>query len=361
MRAALITRHGGPEVIELHELPVPEPGPGEVRVAVKAAALNHLDLWVRRGMPGLNLALPHVPAADICGIVDALGPGVVRCAPGDAVVLYPAHFCGRCAACLEGRQNHCPEYAILGEHAPGGLAEFIVVPERLVFPRPLGLGFEEGAAVPLAWLTSWHMLARKARPEPGDWVLVQAGASGTGVAAIQIARLFGARVIATAGSEEKRARLLKLGVESALLHGEAGLRAEVKRLSGGRGCTVVVDHVGRDTFRGSLSCLARGGRLVTCGGTSGADLSFDVRHLFIKHQQIIGSTMGDVGDFQALLGRMGPAPAAFALRPFSGEPEHGAPGLFPVIHQVFALDELPQAQEELESRRVFGKVVIRMG
>lgn len=361
MRAAVIVRHGGPEGLEIRELPRPVAGPGEVRVRIKAAALNHLDLWVRRGHPGLQVTLPHVPSADACGVVESTGEGVARCAPGDAVVLYPALYCGRCSDCLAGRQNFCRHYAILGEHAPGALAEEVVVPERNVFPLPAGLGFEEGAAVPLAWLTSWHMLG-KAPLQPGDWALVQAGASGTGVAAIQIARLRGARVVATAGSQEKCERLLKLGVEAAVLHGE-DLKGTVKRLTGGAGCAVVVDHVGADTFRASLSCLARGGSYLTCGGTSGPELAFDVRHLFIKHQRIVGSTMGTVADFEAVLARMAPPPAEFALRDVE-RPGRPAParagGLFPVIHQVFSMDEIAAAQDELESRRVFGKIVLRV-
>ncbi|MDP2360660.1 MAG: zinc-binding dehydrogenase [bacterium] len=347
MRAVVIPRHGGPEVLELRELPpVPDPGPGQVRVDVRAVALNHLDLWVRRGHAGLRVELPYVPGSDICGVVGAVGEGVTRVAPGQPVVAFPALYCHGCAACLAGRHNHCRSFAILGEHAPGGLAEQILLPERNLYPLPAGLSSEEGAAFPLAWLTSWHMLARKVALAPGDWVLIQAAASGTGLAALQIARLFGARVLATAGSAEKCARLVAMGAERTVNYREQDLKAVVKEATGGRGCTVVVDHLGATTFSLSLSCLAREGTYLTCGATTGPGLTFDARHLFIKHQRIIGSTMGDAGDFQALLAHMGPAPGG---------------GLHPVVHRVFPMAQIRAAHEELESRGVVGKVVIRVG
>lgn len=352
MQAVVIPRHGGPEVLELRELPRPAPPcPGEVRVLVKAVGLNHLDLWVRRGHPGLHVELPFVPGSDLAGIVESVGEGVTRVRPGDAVVAYPALFCHRCEACLTGRQNHCRQYAILGENAPGGLAEEIVLPERNIFPLPSGLTFVEGAAIPLAWLTSWHMLTRKVALRPGDWVLIQAAASGTGVAALQIARLFGARVIASAGTDEKCARLLEMGAERVVNRQGEDLRAAVKAATEGHGCAVVLDHLGAETFALSLSCLAREGAYVTCGGTTGPQLSFDVRHLFIKHQRILGSTMGDVGDFQALLARLGSPPA---------DPLHTR-ALWPVVHHVFPWSEADQAHRMLERRGVVGKVVLEVG
>ncbi len=351
MRAVVISRHGGPDVLELRELPRPAaPGPGQVRVSVRAAGLNHLDLWVRRGHPGLHVDLPFIPGSDLAGVVESVGEGVTRVRAGQSVVAYPALFCHQCAACLAGRQNHCRSYAILGENTSGGLCDEIVLPERNLFPLPEGLSFVQGAAFPLAWLTSWHMLTRKVVLQPGDWVLIQAAASGTGVAALQIARLFGARVIATAGSDEKCRRLLELGAEHVVDHRSGELRARVKAVTDGRGCTVVLDHLGAETFSLSLGCLAREGRYLTCGGTTGPELHFDVRHLFIKHQRIIGSTMGDVGDFQTLLAHMGPPPAAgAALR-----------GLWPVVHQEFSLSQVSQAHAELESRQVIGKVVVKL-
>jgi NADPH:quinone reductase-like Zn-dependent oxidoreductase len=293
--------------------------------------------------------LPFVPGSDICGVVESVGAQVSRVKPGDSVLAYPARFCHQCDACLAGRQNHCRHYAILGENSPGGCCDEILLPERNLFPLPAGLSFEQGAALPLAWLTSWHMLTRKVSLHPGDWVLIQAAASGTGVAALQIARLFGARVIATASSEDKCARLTEMGAEVVVQSGSVDLKAAVRAATMGRGCAVVLDHQGEDTFSVSLACLARGGSYVTCGGTTGPLLSFDVRHLFIKHQQIVGSTMGDVADFQSLLTHVGPPPAGgFGV------------GLWPVLHRVFPLREIGMAHAELESRRVVGKVVVSL-
>jgi len=264
-------------------------------------------------------------------------------------VADPALFCGRCEACLSGRQNHCRHYAILGENSGGGLCGEILLPERNLFPLPAGLDFAQGAAFPLAWLTSWHMLVRKVALRPGQWVLVQAAASGTGMAAVQIARLLGAHVVAAAGSEAKCEALRPLGADVVALAGREDLRAAVKKATDGRGCDVVVDHQGADTFATSLACLAREGAYLTCGGTTGPVLRFDVRHLFIKHQRIIGSTMGDVGDFMALLRHMGPPPGETSGR-----------RLWPVVHRVFPLAEAARAHGELEGRRAAGKVVVTL-
>jgi NADPH:quinone reductase-like Zn-dependent oxidoreductase len=341
MKAIVIPRHGGPEVLELRDLPTPEPGIGEVRLRIKAAALNHLDIWVRRGHPGLVVPLPFIPGSDMAGVIDALGAGVSGWAEGDEVVVYPATFCGQCEPCRAGRQNLCRRYHILGENRPGGLAEEVVVPAACLFRRPARLSWEESAAFPLSWLTSWHMLMDKVSHRPGDWVLIQAAASGTGIAALQIARLHGLRVIAVAGGPEKCARLREMGADAVVDHREGGLRAQVKALTGGAGVSIVVDHVGVDTFADSLSALGRDGSLVTCGGSSGPMLTFDVRHLFIKHQRIIGSTMGTLDDFARVVFHV----------------ERG--DLQPLVHRVFEPAEIADAHRELEQRRVIGKVVVR--
>ncbi len=345
MKAMVVSRHGGPEVMELRDMPVPVPGHGELRIRVRAAALNHLDLWVRRGHPGLHVELPHIPCSDVSGVVDAAGEGARGFSVGDEVVLYPATFCNTCPACLAGHQNHCADYRILGENRPGGLAEYIVVPERNLCYKPASLSFEEAAAFPLAWLTSWHMLCDKVSLKPGDWVLVQAAASGTGLAAVQIARLFGANVIATAGSKAKCQGLAALGAEAVINYREEDVKGAVRQLTAGSGCQVVLDHVGQDTFQASLASLARGGSYVTCGGTSGPKLAFDVRHLFIKHQRIIGSTMGNMADFHALLARM-------------GQPGEAGKGLWPIVHASLPMEQAAEAHRLLEAREAFGKVVL---
>jgi NADPH:quinone reductase-like Zn-dependent oxidoreductase len=342
MKAVVIPRFGDASVLEIREVPRPEISHGQVRVKVKAVALNHLDLWVRRGHPGIHVELPFIPGSDISGIVESVGDGVRRCTAGQEVVLYPATFCNKCAECLSGRQNMCRHYSILGENAPGGLAEEIVVPEEIVFPKPVNLSFQQAAAFPLAWLTSWHMLADKLSLEPGTWMLIQAAASGTGLAALQIAKLFGSRVIATAGSEHKIKGLHNMGADVVVNYKKQNLRDVVKHVTQKRGCRVAMDHVGADTFASSISSLSRGGTYITCGGTSGSKLELDVRHLFIKHLKIIGSTMGNIKNFEDVLYHIG-----------TGD-------LFPVIHKEYSVDEIVLAHKELENRAAIGKVVISM-
>jgi NADPH:quinone reductase-like Zn-dependent oxidoreductase len=346
MKAVVIREFGGPEGLDVVDLPTPEPGPGEVLIRIHAAALNHLDIWVRRGHPGLRVPLPFVPGSDGAGVVAAVGKDVSRFQAGQDVVLYPSWFCGKCEDCLAGRQNFCRQYSILGENRSGCMAEFMVVPERMVFQKPEGLSYPDAASFPLAWLTSWHMMSQKAAIQPGDWVLIQAAASGTGIAALQMAKLFGAKVIATSSKPDKLRRLEDLGADCVVNYAKDDLRSITKEQTGGRGCSTVIDHIGEATFAASMSCLSRGGRYVTCGGSSGPSLHFDVRHLFIKHQQIIGSTMGDIGDFEAVLNHM--------------EPTSAASKLYPVVDRVLPVEEIRFAHTLLESRELVGKVVLEL-
>jgi NADPH:quinone reductase-like Zn-dependent oxidoreductase len=345
MRAVQVKAFGGRENLALVNLPKPSPMAGEVLVRIKAASLNHLDIWVRKGLPGLRVPVPFVPCSDGAGVIESVGEGV-HLEPGAEVVLYPAWFCGECEACLAGRENHCRHYSILGESRGGCLAEFVVVPERMVFKKPEGLSFEEAASFPLAWLTSWHMMHQKAHVQAGDWVLIQAAASGTGIAALQMAKHFGARVVATSSKLEKLACLEDLGADVVVNYASENLREVVKKQTQRHGCDVVIDHVGEATFADSMACLARGGRFVTCGGSSGPMLSFDVRHLFIKHQAILGSTMGDTRDFRALLKEV--------------RPTRDAGKLFPVVDRVLRLEDVSEAYRLLEHRELVGKVVISL-
>ncbi len=340
MRAVVIRGHGGPEVLDLEDRPWPEPGPGEARVRVRAVALNHLDLWVRKGVPGHTFPLPLVPGSDVAGTVDALGPGAEGFAVGEAVIVGPGVSCGVCKACRSGEEPLCPRFGILGESRDGGCAEAIVVPARDLFPMPRNLSFEEAAAVPLVFLTAWHMLVARARVRPGERVLVHAAGSGVSSAAIQIARLLGARVLATAGSAEKVRRALELGAEAAVDYREGDFVAEVRQWTDKRGVDVAVDHVGQATFERTLKCLARGGRYVTCGATSGFDLRTDFRPVFFKSLSILGSTMGSGHELVEVL-------------------EHvGAGRLKPVLDRVLPLDAVREAHRHLESRSSFGKVVL---
>jgi NADPH:quinone reductase-like Zn-dependent oxidoreductase len=340
MRAVGMRAHGGLERVEVLELPEHHPGPREVLVEVRACALNHLDVWVRKGWKSLQLKFPHVFGADVAGVVASLGPGADGWKHGDEVILQPGVSCRRCAACLSGRDHDCPEYQILGEHRSGGAAEFIAVPVENLMPKPPAWSWPEAAAFPLVFLTAWHMLVTRAAVRAGEWVLVQAAGSGVGSAAVQIARLFGAHVIATAGSEDKLDLARRLGAESALNYREADLAAQVKKLTGGRGVDVVFEHVGEATWDASLRALAPNGRLVICGATSGGDVRLDLKRLFWKRWSILGSTMGAKGELLEALA-------------------HAREGkLKPVVDRVFSFADAREAQRMLEDRAAFGKIVL---
>ena len=340
MKAVTMRAHGGPEVLKLEELPDPKAGPGQVVVRVRAAALNHLDVWVRRGWPGLTLEWPHVPGSDIAGVIEAVGPGVAGISAGDEVILNPGVSCGRCEMCLSGLDNGCRRYAILGEHVSGGYAERLAVPAANVLPKPGNLSFDEAACLPLVFLTAWHALVTRAGLRAGETVLVQAAGSGVGSAAVQIAKLIGATVIATAGSDEKCRKALALGADHAVNYEVEDFLARAKALTGKRGVDVVFEHVGKKTWEKSLLSLASGGRLVTVGATTGWDPPTDLRHVFYRQLSVLGSTMGSKGElFQVL---------RFV--------EQGK--LRPVLDRVLPLGEAARAQELLSNRAQFGKIVL---
>jgi len=343
MDAVVLRAHGGPEVLARERIPRPDPGPGEVRVRVAAVALNHMDLWVRKGGPAFKVEYPHRLGCDIAGTVDAVGAGVPAALVGDKVVLNPGLSCGVCAACLGGADHLCRHYRILGEHAQGGYAEHIVVPRANLAPFPGALSYAEAAACLLPFLTAWQMLVRKARVAPGEIVLVHGAGAGVGVAAIQIARLHGARVIATAGAAAKLERARALGAEHAIDYTTQDFVAEVKKLTDRRGVDIVIDHVGGDTFAQSIRAVRNGGRIVTCGATSGFQPAIDLRHVFFRQLEILGSTMGPKGDLFTVLGHV----AAGRLRP--------------VVHAVLPLSRAADAHRMLEAREVFGKVVLEPG
>jgi len=343
MRAVVMRARGGPEVLEVADLPVPEPGPKEVRVRLKAAALNHLDVWVRKGVASPKLPLPHVLGADGSGVVDAVGPGVEVFAPGDEVVINPGLSCGRCERCLAGEDNLCPRYQILGEHRHGTYAEYVVLPEANLAPKPKNLSFEEAAAIPLTFLTAWQMVVDKLGVRPGDDVLVMAAGSGVSVAAIQIAKLFGARVIATAGSEDKLRRAKALGADETVNYTHPDWPKEVRRLTGGKGADKVVDHTGALYFEGVIKATANGGRIAIAGASSGYEGTLPFAHVFYRQLSILGSTMASKS----------------RLFPILRFVEEGK--LKPVVGQVLPLEAAAEGHRLLEERRVFGKVVLQVG
>ena len=340
MRAVAIHGHGGLDVLKLETLPDPEPAAGRVVVRVKAVALNHLDIWVREGWAGLKLAFPHVLGADVAGVVESVGPGVAGVAAGDEVVVNPGISCGRCRECLSGDDVMCRSYAILGEHVSGGYAELVSVPGQNVLPKPKNLSFDEAACVPLTFLTAWHALVARAKVRPGETVLVHAAGSGVGTAGIQIAKLLGATVITTSGSDEKCERGRKLGADHAVNYTKQDFLAEVKRITARRGVDVVFEHVGKATWEKSLLALARGGRLVTVGATTGYDPPTDLRHVFYRSLSLLGSTMGSKGELFEVLALV----------------EQGK--LRPVLDRVMPLADAAAAQKLLEDRQSFGKIVL---
>lgn len=340
MRCVVVREHGGHDCLRIEERAVPSPGPLQVRIKVRAVGVNHLDTWVRRGVPGHTFPLPLVPGSDASGVVDALGAGVVGVKEGDPVVVLPGVSCGACEACQSGADHLCRHYEILGESRDGMSAEFACVPAANVAPVPPGLSFEQAAAICLVFQTAWNMLVRRAELRAGETVLVHAGLSGVGSAAVQIAHLLGAQVLATAGGPEKCARVKTLGAHHVIDYLAKDFVAEVRALTGKAGVHVVCDHVGGATFAGSLKCLARGGRLVTCGATAGADVPLPLRLVFFKSLSVLGSTMGCKGDLRGV------------LRLF----EQGR--LRAVLDRILPLAQVGEAHRLLEERRAFGKIVL---
>ncbi|MFQ5509993.1 MAG: zinc-binding dehydrogenase [Leptospirillia bacterium] len=299
MRRVCITASGGPEVLVLDQDPLPFPGEDEVRVRLHAASINHLDIWIRNGT--LPLPLPHTPGCDGAGVVDAVGDGVSGWRAGDRVVICPALGCGHCPACTHGDTQLCPEFAIVGVATPGCYADYVTLPARNLLALPDSVSFEQAAALPVAGMTSWHLLMECARLQPGELVLVHGGGSGLGTFAIQIARLAGCRVLATCGGAEKCEHALDLGAELAIDHSSERFVERVQEISRGRGVDVVFDHVGAALFSDNMASLATGGRLLVCGTTTGGDVEFNLRNLFTGQQSIIGARLGGHRAFSALL------------------------------------------------------------
>lgn len=340
MRAVPIPVHGGPEVLRLVEVPDPTPGAGSALVRVRACALNHLDLWQRRGLDRVPLRLPHIPGSDIAG--ELVEPGGSDLVAGARVLVYPGLSCGHCPACLAGDDNLCPAFGVVGYQSEGGYAELVVVPATNVLPLPPGIDFVEGAAFPLTFLTAWHMLVSRARVREGETVLVIGAGSGVGQAAIQVARLRGATVLASASGTAKLEAALELGATAAIDHSASDLAGEVRRLTDRRGVDVVIEHVGEAVWERAVKSLARGGRLVTCGATTGHEGRIDLRVLFVRQLSLLGSYMGTRAELAAAVGEL----AGRRLRP--------------VVDSVVPLADAADAHRRLESRQHFGKVVLQV-
>ncbi len=338
MKAIRIHQFGGPEALMYEDVSDPQPRKDQVLVRVKACAMNHLDLWVRKGLPGVKL--PHIPGSDVAGELVEVGEYITGFKTGQRVLIAPMHFCGHCAKCVAGLQNQCREFTVLGNGVDGGDCELIAVPASHVIPIPDSLDFNQAASVPLVFVTAWHMLVGRAAVRPGQTVLVLGASSGVGTAAIQIAKLFHCRVITTAGNAEKLEKARALGADFGIDHYKQKISDEVRKITNKEGVDIVVEHVGAATWDESLKSLKTAGTLVTCGATTGSSVPIELRHLFARQLSMLGSYMGTMGELYEVLGHV-----------FAGR-------LKPVVDRVFPLKEARAAHEYLEKSQMFGKVAL---
>jgi len=340
MKAVVFKQHGGPEVLEYTTVPDPKPARGEVLIEVKAASINHLDMFLRRGMPGIKIPFPKIAGSDAAGIVRELGEDVSGLSTGQRVTINPGISCGRCEFCAAGFASQCLSYAMVGENRDGTYAELLTVPAHIVLPIPDSLSFEEAAAAPLVFLTAWSMMVTKGNIRPNEDVLILGAGAGVGTAAIQIAKMAGCRVFATASSDEKLERARQLGADFVINYKTEEFDRKIRDLTNKRGVDVVVDYVGADTWVRSLRSARRGGRVLTCGATTGFAPQTDLRQIFFRQLQIIGTTMGSHRDFLNVMNCV-----------FRGQ-------LKPVIDRVLPLAEARKGHELIEQRAVFGKIVL---
>ena len=340
MKAVRFHEHGGPEVLKHEEAPDPVPNSDEALVRVKACALNHLDIWARNGLKNVEIPLPHISGCDVSGVVEWVPEEETSFRKGDEVLVNPGLGCGRCERCLIGKDNQCRYYSILGYGTDGGYAELVKVPRRNLVAKPQGMSFVQAAAFPLVSLTAYHMLVTKAGVRATDTVLVLGANSGVGVAAIQVAKAHGARVIATAGDRAKAEKAMKLGADLVIDHYKQDVLEEVRKATGKRGVDVVVEHVGKATWDKSVKALAKGGRLVLCGATTGAEATTDLRYVYSRELTIYGSFMASKGELLEVMGLCA-----------SGK-------VSPVVDSEFPLERAAEAQAKMEQSQHFGKIVL---
>jgi NADPH:quinone reductase-like Zn-dependent oxidoreductase len=340
MKAVLFHSHGGPEVLRYEDAPDPRAGMGEVVIEVRATSINHVDLFLRRGMPGVKIPLPKIAGCDAAGTIREIGPGVTGLQTGDRVTINPGITCGHCEFCAAGFGSQCTSFAMVGEHIDGAYAELLRVPAHIVLPIPASMSFEDAAAAPLVFVTAWSMLIGKGKLQPGEDVLILGAGAGVGTAAIQIAKLAGCRVIATASSDEKLEKARNIGADILINYKNEEFDKRVRDITGRRGVDVVVDYIGNDTWIRSLRSARKGGRVLTCGATTGFAPQTDLRHIFYRQLQVVGSTMGSQREFLDVMKCI-----------FRGQ-------LKPVIDQVLPLAETGRGHERIEARQVFGKIVL---
>ena len=343
MKAVVFHQHGGPEVLRYEDVPDPTPARGEVLIEVKATSINHLDIFIRRGMPGVHVPMPKIAGSDAAGLIRELGPDVAGLKVGQRVTINPGISCGHCEFCTAGFGSQCVSYTIMGEHSHGAYAELVKVPAHVVLPIPDSLSFENAAAAPLVFLTAWSMMIGKGNMRPGEDVLILGVGAGVGTAALQIAKMAGCRVFATASSEEKLERARQLGADFVINYKTDEFDRKIRELTHKRGVDVVVDYIGADTWVRSLRSARRGGRVLTCGATSGFGPQTDLRQIYFRQVQVIGSTMGNHREFLDVMKCI-----------FRGQ-------LKPIVDRVLPLSEARKGHELIEGRSVFGKIVLTPG
>jgi 2-desacetyl-2-hydroxyethyl bacteriochlorophyllide A dehydrogenase len=343
MKAVVFHEHGGPERLSFEDVPAPQIAPHEVLVRVKACALNHLDIWVRQGIPAYRITLPHISGCDVAGVIEQVGSEVHDRTVGEKVFVSPGLSCWRCDQCLGGRDNHCVSYKVLGAHVDGGYAELVKIPSVNAIPMPAHLTFEQAAAFPLVSVTAWHMLFSLGGLSPAETVLVMGAGSGVGSIAIQMAKAVGARVLTTVGSDDKMPKAKALGADEVILHTRETISRRVKELTNGKGVQLVIEHIGPQVWEQCVLSLAKGGRLVTCGATTGPEVKLDLRYLFSRELTLRG----------AYTGRRAELLEAVKLI--------GLGKVQPVVDAVLPLKEARAAQERLLNRTIFGKVVLAVG
>ena len=337
---AIVYETGGVDALAIQEVPDPEPEAGEVLLRVKACAMNHLDVWATKNPTDRRFGGPRIMGSDVAGIIERLGPGVTGYSDGDRVLVAPGISCRQCSRCQRGQHADCPEYKLLGVRVDGGYSELMRIPAANLAPMPNGLSFEDGASIPLVFITAWRMLVEKADVQPGEWVLVNSAGSGVGIAAIQIARLFGARVIATASTEGKRTKALGIGAEQVVDYTQPGWPREVVRLADGRGVDIAIDSAGGQILADTLQAMAFGGRVLNCGNTAATNWDFDIGAMRDKRLSLTCTLMGSNGFLHE------------ALKSFqTGE-------LKPVVHQVFPFERVRDAHKAMINRDNFGKIVL---
>ncbi len=341
MKAVVITEHGGLDKVKLAEIARPKPKSGEVLIQVKSAALNHLDIWARKGGRA-KLQMPHILGSDGSGVITEIGEGVEGLKIGDEILINPGLSCGRCEFCMRGEQSECVSFGIIGMASPGTFAEYVSVPAVNVYPKPAHLSFDEAAALPLAYITAWRMLMNRAGLKPGQTLLIHGIGGGVALAGLQLVKLTGASVIVTSSSDEKLKKAAQIGADSIINYKTADVALKVNDITNGRGVDIILETVGAATWPLDFDCVRRGGKIVICGVTTGPKAETNLQALYWNQVSIIGSTMGSNEDFRQLL-------SAISISKMK-----------PIIDLAHPLENFYDAFLKMEQGAQFGKIVLKI-